>query len=73
MQRWIWTHTHFLHTHHSSLLFSVDYDFQPGYHGKGQRYDMRKEGLAPLPPVEWDLRQLEREPNNVLGNKNRKK
>lgn len=45
-------HTHALHTRHSSLVFSVDEGSRAGHHGKKQQLDMRREGSAPLPPVE---------------------
>lgn len=45
-------HTHAVHTHHSSLAFSVDEGSRAGRHGKRQRLDMRREGSAPLPPAE---------------------
>lgn len=45
-------HTHALHTRHSSLVFSVDEGSRAGHHGKRQQLDMRREGSAPLPPVE---------------------
>lgn len=65
-------HTYTLHARHSSLLFSVDDGSHAGRRGKGQGLDVRREGSAPLPPVEWDLRPLEREPTK-LSDKRRKK
>lgn len=52
------------HTHTSSSpLFSVD--FHTGHHRevKGQTWAQK----APLPPVEWDLRQIEKEPTKLSG------
>lgn len=66
-------HTHTLHTRCSSLVFSVDEGSRAGCHGKRQRLDMRREGSAPLPPVEWGSRQLREGTHSLVRNKSRKK
>lgn len=68
-----WSHTYVhAHTHHSSLLFSVNCNFHVGHCGKGQRLDMRKEGEAPSATSGMRFKTIRERTHQVITNKSRK-